>query len=120
MQSASELVYVVDDDRRVREALSALLRANGRDVRAFNSGSEFLETPRQKVAACLILDLRMPGIKKSQPSPVDSFELFEECGLVRRRGLEPLCLAALAPQASASANFATSAGSLTNAYAWQQ
>src|SRR5579863_4642384 len=30
--------------------------------------------------------------------------------LVRRRGLEPLCLAALAPQASASANFATSAG----------
>jgi hypothetical protein len=29
--------------------------------------------------------------------------------LVRRRGLEPLCLAALAPQASASANFATSA-----------
>jgi hypothetical protein len=30
-------------------------------------------------------------------------------GLVRRRGLEPLCLAALAPQASASANFATSA-----------
>jgi hypothetical protein len=31
------------------------------------------------------------------------------CGLVRRRGLEPLCLAALAPQASASANFATSA-----------
>src|SRR5258708_17663510 len=31
------------------------------------------------------------------------------CGLVRRRGLEPLCLAALAPQASASANFAASA-----------
>ncbi len=34
-------------------------------------------------------------------------------GLVRRRGLEPLCLAALAPQASASANFATSAWFLT-------
>jgi FixJ family two-component response regulator len=62
MQSASELVYVVDDDRRVREAISALLRANGRDVRAFNSGREFLDTPRQKVAACLILDLRMPGM----------------------------------------------------------
>jgi hypothetical protein len=37
-------------------------------------------------------------------------------GLVRRRGLEPLCLAALAPQASASANFATSAGSLTRVW----
>jgi FixJ family two-component response regulator len=62
MESASELVYVVDDDRRVREALSALLRANGRDVHAFNSGSEFLDTPRQNAVSCLILDLRMPGM----------------------------------------------------------
>lgn len=62
MESASELIYVVDDDGRVREALSALLRANGRDVRAFNSGREFLEAPRQKVIACLILDLRMPDM----------------------------------------------------------
>ena len=38
----------------------------------------------------------------------------EWVGLVRRRGLEPLCLAALAPQASASANFATSARGLTH------
>jgi FixJ family two-component response regulator len=62
MESASELIYVVDDDRRVREALAALLRANGRDVRAFNSGKEFLDTPRQGVVACMILDLRMPGM----------------------------------------------------------
>ncbi|MGF6755720.1 response regulator transcription factor [Paraburkholderia sp. GAS42] len=62
MESASELVYVVDDDRRVREALSALLRANGRNVQAFESGREFLDTPRQNVVACLILDLRMPGM----------------------------------------------------------
>jgi len=62
MESASELVYVVDDDRRVQEALSALLRANGRDVYVFNSGREFLDTPRQNAVACLILDLRMPGM----------------------------------------------------------
>ena len=62
MESASELVYVVDDDSRVREALSALLRANGRNVRTFNSGSEFLDTPRPNVVACLILDMRMPGM----------------------------------------------------------
>jgi FixJ family two-component response regulator len=62
MESASELVYVVDDDRRVREALSALLRANGRNVRAFESGREFLDTPRQNAVACLILDMRMPGM----------------------------------------------------------
>jgi FixJ family two-component response regulator len=62
MEPPSELVYVVDDDRRVQEALSTLLRANGKDVHAFNSGGEFLDTPRQDVVACLILDLRMPGL----------------------------------------------------------
>jgi FixJ family two-component response regulator len=62
MESASERVYLVDDDRRVREAVSALLRANGRVVHAFNSGREFLDTPRQKVVGCLILDLNMPGM----------------------------------------------------------
>ncbi len=62
MESASEVVYLVDDDSRVREALSTLLRANGRDVHAFSSGREFLDTPRQKVVACLILDMRMPGM----------------------------------------------------------
>ena len=62
MESANELVYLVDDDRRVQEALSALLLANGRNVRAFSSGREFLDTPRQKVVACLILDMKMPGM----------------------------------------------------------
>jgi FixJ family two-component response regulator len=62
MESASELVYLVDDDQRVREALSSLLRANGRDVHAFNSGRAFLDTPRQNVVSCLIVDLRMPGM----------------------------------------------------------
>jgi len=62
MESASELVYLVDDDRRVREALCTLLRANGRIVKTFDSGNEFLETPRQAVVACLILDMRMPGM----------------------------------------------------------
>jgi hypothetical protein len=42
------------------------------------------------------------------------------CGLVRRRGLEPLCLAALAPQASASANFATSAICPSTEMAWER
>jgi FixJ family two-component response regulator len=75
MESASELVYVVDDDRRVREALSTLLRANGRDVRTFNSGREFLDTPRQEAVACLILDLRMPdmnGLEIQKLVSVDS------------------------------------------------
>ncbi|MFM0199515.1 response regulator [Paraburkholderia fungorum] len=62
METASELVYVVDDDRRVRDALSVLLRANGRDVHVFDSGGEFLDTPREDGVSCLVLDLRMPGM----------------------------------------------------------
>jgi FixJ family two-component response regulator len=62
MDCASELVYVVDDDTRVREALAALLRANGRDVQTFDSGEAFLDTPYRNVVACLIVDMRMPGM----------------------------------------------------------
>src|SRR5580704_2082320 len=62
MESADEVVYVVDDDGRVCEALAALLRANGRSVRAFNSGSDFLQAPRLDAVACVILDMRMPGM----------------------------------------------------------
>lgn len=62
MKSASELVYVVDDERRVREALAALLRASGRDVKTFDSGEAFLDTAHRNVVACLILDMRMPGM----------------------------------------------------------
>ena len=62
MQSADEAVYVVDDDARVREALSALLRANGKRVRAFSCGKEFLDALLGDTVACAILDMRMPGM----------------------------------------------------------
>jgi FixJ family two-component response regulator len=58
----SELVYIVDDDARVREALSSLLRANGKQVQAFMSGQEFLDFQRDDSCACLVLDLRLPGM----------------------------------------------------------
>jgi FixJ family two-component response regulator len=53
--------YIVDDDASVREALSSLLRAHGRQVQIFTSGQEFLDFLRRDSCACLILDLRMPG-----------------------------------------------------------
>lgn len=62
MESPKEMVYVVDDDARVREALASLLRASGKSVRIFSSGQEFLEFQRDDSCACLILDLRMPGL----------------------------------------------------------
>jgi FixJ family two-component response regulator len=59
---SNELVYIVDDDASVREALSSLLRANGKQVQMFISGQEFLDFPRKDSCACLVLDLRLPGM----------------------------------------------------------
>ena len=58
----NEMVYIVDDDLTVCDALSSLLRANGKNVRALSSGAEFLRFERRDAGACLILDLRMPGM----------------------------------------------------------
>jgi len=57
-----ETIYIVDDDPAVREALSSLLRANGKNVHLFISGAEFLNSERDDTPACLILDLKMPGL----------------------------------------------------------
>jgi FixJ family two-component response regulator len=62
MESAEEMVYIVDDDPGVRQALSSLLRASGKAVQIFSSGQEFLDFRREDSCACLILDLKMPGL----------------------------------------------------------
>src|SRR5258708_18833536 len=62
MGSPNEMVYIVDDDTTVCDALSSLLCANGKNVRALFSGAEFLSFERRDAGACLILDLRMPGM----------------------------------------------------------
>jgi FixJ family two-component response regulator len=62
MEPANALVYIVDDEASVAEALSTLLRANGKRVQIFTSGQGFLEFSRRDSCACLILDLKMPGL----------------------------------------------------------
>ena len=64
--SAQEMIYIVDDDVSVGDSLSSLLRANGRHVQVFTSGQDFLDFKRQDSCACLILDLRMPGLNGLQ------------------------------------------------------
>ena len=62
MELANELVYIVDDETSVGEALSTLLRANGKRVQTFTRGQDFLDFNRRDSCACLILDLNMPGL----------------------------------------------------------
>ncbi|RXZ39027.1 DNA-binding response regulator [Oxalobacteraceae bacterium CAVE-383] len=62
MEQSKEVVYIVDDDYRVRESLSALLRAYGKNVVLFASGQEFLQYEREDDCACLLLDLSLPSM----------------------------------------------------------
>ena len=62
MNPDSPIVFVVDDDYRVREALTRLISSVGLQVAAFGSASEFLESEKPDVPACLILDLELPDI----------------------------------------------------------
>jgi len=55
-------VIVVDDDRSVRTSLARLVRTAGYNVEALASAREFLERPAEDVPACLVLDVRMPGL----------------------------------------------------------
>src|ERR1700761_1835783 len=66
MRAASEftavLIGIVDDDSGVRESISSLVRSAGFRAAVFSSAEEFLHSEELKHAACLILDVRMPGI----------------------------------------------------------
>lgn len=62
MVDSPERVYVVDDDLSVREALSSLIRSVGLPVETFSSAEDFLAAQRPPGVACLILDIRMPGL----------------------------------------------------------
>ncbi|MEM5317131.1 response regulator [Paraburkholderia sp. JHI869] len=60
-QDDMPIVYVVDDEKPMQEALSSLLRSVGLTVKAFGSVHDFLIFPRPAVPSCLILDVRLPG-----------------------------------------------------------
>jgi len=61
MTAESPIVFVVDDDSRVREALSSLIASIGLEVAVFASAQEFLESEKPDSPACLVLDLELPG-----------------------------------------------------------
>ena len=62
IQSRAKLVAIVDDDESVRGALQGLMKAVGLPAKAFASAEEFLDSGEQVQTACLITDIRMPGM----------------------------------------------------------
>jgi FixJ family two-component response regulator len=56
------MVFVVDDDASIREALCSLIESTGLGVEAFASAQDFLQHKRPQTPACLVLDVRLPGL----------------------------------------------------------
>ena len=62
MTELHHVVFIVDDDASVRDALKSLIRSVGLRVELFGSAREFLQRGRPDVPSCLVLDVRLPGI----------------------------------------------------------
>jgi FixJ family two-component response regulator len=58
----NSLVFLIDDDASVRKGVSRLLRSAGYNSEAFGSASDFLTREQHSGPACVIVDVRMPGI----------------------------------------------------------
>ena len=56
------VIFVVDDDASVREALDSLIRSIGLNAQLFGTTEEFLRAKRPDVPGCLVLDIRLPGL----------------------------------------------------------
>jgi FixJ family two-component response regulator len=56
------MVFVVEDDPSVREALAGLIRSAGWNVEVYVSAQEFLAHPKPDGPSCLVLDIRLPGL----------------------------------------------------------
>src|SRR5215469_16812704 len=61
MEEAISTVIVIDDDPAIREAIGSLLRSVGLQAKLLASVDDFLKTGRPDGAACLVLDVRLPG-----------------------------------------------------------
>src|SRR5208282_1841316 len=57
------LVFIVDDDLRLGDALSSLLRSVGHNVEVFSSASDMLKSKLPDLVRCIVLDIRMPALR---------------------------------------------------------
>jgi FixJ family two-component response regulator len=61
VKEENPLVFVIDDDASVRDAIADLLRSVGLRVESFASTQEFLQSKRPDAPGCIVLDVRLPG-----------------------------------------------------------
>ncbi|MCY4003811.1 MAG: response regulator [Rhodospirillales bacterium] len=59
---SGELVFIVEDDDAVRASLAALLETAKYRIVVFETGTAFLDFPQPEAGACVVLDVKMPGV----------------------------------------------------------
>ncbi|EON91681.1 LuxR family two component transcriptional regulator [Marinobacter lipolyticus SM19] len=62
MTDIQQTVYVVEDDEAVRDSLELLLKSDGKPVKTYENATAFLRDYSEKMAGCIVLDIRMPGM----------------------------------------------------------
>jgi FixJ family two-component response regulator len=62
VKEAEAVVFVVDDDSSVREAIKSLIKSVGLRVETFETAQQFLASKRPEVPGCVVLDVRLPGL----------------------------------------------------------
>ncbi|KEF32882.1 Two-component nitrogen fixation transcriptional regulator FixJ [Marinobacter nitratireducens] len=62
MSDIQQTVFVVEDDEAVRDSLELLLKSDGKPVKTYENAAAFLEDYSDKMAGCIVLDIRMPGM----------------------------------------------------------
>jgi len=62
LSEAQSVVFVIDDDASVRQALQSLFRSVGLQAQVFDSTAKFVSSDLPDVASCLVLDVRLPGV----------------------------------------------------------
>ena len=62
MKEADPVVFVIDDDALIRQGIQSLVRSVGLRAEIFESADEFMRAKRPDAPACLVLDVRMPGL----------------------------------------------------------
>jgi FixJ family two-component response regulator len=97
MLPPNRVVATVDDDRRVRESVQSILESAGYHAVTFESGEAFFESGALSKVACVVADVRLPGIdglelqrrvRRDRPSVPIVFISAHDDDDVRRRALQ--------------------------------
>jgi FixJ family two-component response regulator len=62
MKEPDPIVFVIDDDALIRQGIRSLIKTIGLSVETFASANDFMRAQRPDAPACLVLDVRMPGL----------------------------------------------------------